>query len=45
MSNVIQIKRGSSKPGNNVLAEYEIGYNTTDKCFYIGIKNSEEKVF
>lgn len=40
MSNVIQIKRGSAKPNDNILAEYELGYDTTKNRFYIGLLDS-----
>lgn len=37
MSNTIQIKRGDSVPGNNVLSAYELGYVTSKGQLYIGL--------
>ena len=40
MSNIIQIKHGTTAPGNNVLSPYELGYSD-DGSLYIGIPSGE----
>lgn len=41
MSNTILIKHGPGIPGDEVLQPYELGYDTTHKKLYIGIKENE----
>ena len=41
MSNTIQIKSGSGKPGNGVLKKAELGYDTTNGYLYIGNSSNQ----
>ena len=40
----ISLRHGSSVPQNNDLFENELGFDTTNKNFYIGIKNKDEDI-
>ena len=44
MGNIIQIKRGSGQPGTGVLADGELGYDTTNGFLYIGVGNTSVKI-
>lgn len=44
MGNVIQIKRGSGKPSNTNLSEWELGYDKTNKRTYINNGGTVEEI-
>lgn len=44
MGNVIQIKRGSGQPGAGILADGELGYDTSGGFLYIGVDGASVKI-